>query len=86
MTTATPKAPVECFRFHSVSLSIFENEGTVDGKTQTFFRAKVDRRYRDNKSGQWNSSNSFSADELLRLQHLISRAVDFMSSKHSESQ
>ena len=83
MANATQNAPVESFRLNNVSLSIFENESTSDGTTHRYYRAKVDKRYCDNKTGQWNSSNSFSIEELLKLQHLIGRAVDFMSAKPS---
>jgi hypothetical protein len=67
----------------NVSVAIFENESASDGKSYRYFRAKVDKRWHDAKTGQWNSSNSFSSDELLRLQHLIGRAVEFMSSRPS---
>lgn len=86
MSNATQRAPVESFRISNVSVSIFENESTTEGKTQKYYRAKVDKRYRDDKSGKWNSSNSFSSDELLRLQHLIARAVDFMSTHQASDQ
>jgi hypothetical protein len=84
MSQSTHNAPLQSFRMNNVSVSVFANESTTDGQSQTYFRAKVDKRYRDSKTGQWNSSNSFSADELLRLQHLIGRAVEFMSAKPAE--
>lgn len=83
MAQSTQNAPVESFRMSNVSVAIFENESTNDGKSHRYYRAKVDKRWHDAKSGQWNSSNSFSVDELLRLQHLIGRAVEFMSVRPS---
>ncbi len=73
--------PVESFRLSNVSISIFENESERDGQKSLYHRAKIDKRYRDQKSGEWKSTTSFSLDELLRLQHLINNAVDFMAQK-----
>jgi hypothetical protein len=81
MATATQNLPIESFRVGNVSLAIFENESTTDGRTQKYYRATVDKRYRDNKSGEWKSTSSFSVDELLRLRYLIDQAMAVMISK-----
>ena len=78
------QGPVESFRLNNVSISIFENESERDGQKSRYHRAKIDKRYRDQKSGEWKSTTSFSLDELLRLQHLIGNAVDFMAAKPGE--
>ncbi len=89
-TTTQPKPashhnlPVESFRVGNVSLSIFENESTHDGRSQKYYRARIDKRYRDNQSGEWKSTNSYSVDELLRLRFLVDQAVGAMLSKSSE--
>jgi hypothetical protein len=80
-TTTSKKAPLESFRLGTVSLSIFENEGNQEGKPQKYLRAKVDKRYFDAKSEEWNSTNSYSVEDLLRLRYLIDQAVGFMSSR-----
>jgi hypothetical protein len=81
MSSSTQHAPVQSFRLNNVSLGIFENEATIDGNTRTFLSAKVERSYRDRETGKWNTSSPFSVDELLRLQHLIGRAVEFMAAR-----
>jgi hypothetical protein len=77
--------PVESFRIGSVGVSIFENESQNEpegnGRPQKYYRAKVDKRYCDAKTGEWNSSNSFSLDDLLRLRHVVDRAIDYMCSR-----
>jgi hypothetical protein len=80
MTQATRNAPVETFRLNGVSLSLFEIEAENDGKARKFYRASLDKRYRDN-SGQWKSSNSWSVDDLLRLRYLLDKGIDFMTGK-----
>lgn len=84
MATATQNLPVESFRLSGISLGIFENESTHDGQTQKYLKANIDKRYRDNKSGEWRSTSSFSLDDLLRLRAVIDKAVDYMINHAAE--
>ena len=76
--------PIESFRLNNVSISIFENESERDGNKNRYHRAKIDKRYHDQKSGEWKSTTSFSLDELLRLRYLIDSAVEFMAQKPAD--
>lgn|GEM_PF-6698374 len=73
--------PVESFRLNNVTIAVFENESEHEGRKSRYYRAKIDKRYLDQKSGEWKSTSSYSLDELLRLQHLIGDAVGFMAQK-----
>jgi hypothetical protein len=79
--TQNRNLPIETFRIGSVSLCIFENQSTAEGKTQKFYRGRVEKSYRDQTTGQWKSTNSFSLDELLRLRCIVDKAIDFMVAK-----
>ena len=76
--------PAERFRFGNVSLTIFENQSTRDGQTQKFWKATIDKRYRDNQSGEWKSTNSYGVEDLLRLRAVLDRGINFMMEKPSE--
>ena len=80
----TNHGPIESFRLNNVSISIFENESERDGNKNRYHRAKIDKRYHDQKSGEWKSTTSFSLDELLRLRYLIDSAVEFMAQKPAD--
>ena len=54
--------PVAKFRVSSVTVSIWENKG----EKGTNYNATFDRRYKDAK-GDWHSTRSYNADDLLAL-------------------
>ncbi len=83
MTQATQNPPIETFRISNVSLSLFENVSNGDGNQRKFYRASLDKRYRD-QSGQWKSSSSYSVDELLRLRYLVDKAIGSILDKPPE--
>ena len=56
-------APVKKFSAGSVSCALWENEATVDGRKVSLLKATVERRYKD-RDGTWNSSGSFSRNEI----------------------
>jgi hypothetical protein len=57
------KKPIARIALHPVSAAIWKNHGNLgDG----FYSVTFERRYRDS-SGKWQSSTSFSSNELLVL-------------------
>jgi hypothetical protein len=48
----------------SVSVALWPNEAKIDGRTVKMLKASVERRYKD-ASGSWQSSTSFSRNEIL---------------------
>jgi hypothetical protein len=58
----TKKAPVAKVRIGLINASIWENQ-TEKG---TFHNVTFERRYRDGE-GNWKSSHSYNADDLLSL-------------------
>lgn len=60
--TETKKAPVAKIRIGLINASVWEN--TTD--KGTFHNVTFERRYRDGK-GNWASSHSYNAEDLLAL-------------------
>lgn len=46
------------------------------GQTVERLSVRVERRYKNDKTGQWESTSSFSLPELYRLQHFVGRVID----------
>jgi hypothetical protein len=69
--------PVAKIRVSGVTVSIWENKG----EKGTAYSATFDRRYRD-AEGEWHSSSSYNADDLLAL----AKAADLAHTKILELQ
>ncbi len=74
--TETKKAPVAKVRVGLITGNIWENT-TEKG---TFHNVTFERRYKDGK-GNWQSSHSYNADDLLAL----AKAADLAHSKILEA-
>ena len=66
--------PVKTYRFGSVSLSVWENEQTKDGKT---FTAKSFQLAKNYKAGDdWKTTNNYKASELVNVIQCAQAALD----------
>ena len=70
--------PVQEYRAGALSIAIWESEIERQDKTVIRHSAKIEKRYYDKQSGQWKTSNSYFADDLLRLRLLVDKATEFM--------
>ena len=71
-------APIKKFRAGSISCAIWENEVNIGGRQVAILKATVERRYKDNKDGQWKSSGSFSRNEIPLVQYVLGKAFEAM--------
>lgn len=58
-------APVKNYRFGPVSLSVWENEGSKDGKTFTTKSFQLTKNYK--KGDDWKTTNSYKVNELVNV-------------------
>ena len=72
--------PVKKIRAGQISAALWENEIEVNGQTKTVLKATLDRRYRD-RNGKWQSSQSFSRNEIPVAIYCLIRAFDAMVDK-----
>ena len=72
--------PVKSFKAGGVKASVFENPNTYNGKQTTIFRVVIDKSYKDSND-QWQSTNSFSANnELPKAILVMQKAYEFCTS------
>ena len=70
------KKPTTKFKAGRVSTALWENEITTKtGGKATVLKATVQRRYRD-KDGNWQSSGSFSRNEIPLAIYCLQKAFD----------
>lgn len=69
--------PIAKLKAAQIDCAIWENEVSVNGKTQTILKATVSRRYRD-RNGNWKSAQSFSWNEIPLVIHVLQKAFEMM--------
>lgn len=76
--------PIERFRAGQVSCALWENDITVKGQEKTIVKASVSRRYQD-RNGDWQSSQSFSRNEIPLAIYCLQKAFESMIEKSKET-
>ena len=74
--------PLKKFRAGQVSCALWENEAQVNGRSVRMLKASVERRYKD-KNGQWQSSASFSRNEIPLAIYCLQKAFDTIIAEQS---
>ena len=78
------QTPIAKFRAGQVAAAVWANDVEVKGRTVTILKATVQRRYTD-KDGNWQSSGSFSRNEIPFAIHCLQKAFDKIIEKQSQT-
>ncbi len=76
--------PIKEFRAGTVAAAIWESKAPVNGKSYAQYSIRVQKRYRDDKAGQWKTTSYFRPDELPKLALVVSRAFEFLTLRESD--
>ena len=78
------QTPVAKFRAGAVSSALWENDIEVKSRTITILKATVQRRYKD-KDDNWQSSGSFSRNEIPLAIYCLQKAFDKIIETQSQA-
>ena len=72
--------PVKKFNADAVSVSVWENEKTINGKEQVLQSISIQRAFKD-KDGEWQHSSSFRKNDLPNLVLAVQKAFEYLALK-----
>ena len=78
------QTPIAKFKAGQVAAAIWANDVEVKGRTVTILKATVQRRYKD-KDGNWQSSSSFSRNEIPLAIYCLQKAFEKIIEKQGEA-
>ena len=78
------QTPIAKFKAGAVSAALWENDIDVKGRTITILKATVQRRYKD-KDGNWQSSGSFSRNEIPLAIYCLQKCFEKIIEKQGEA-
>jgi hypothetical protein len=77
--------PIAKFQAGAVSCAVWQNRVNIDGRTTIILKAAVSRRYQD-RDGIWQTSQSFSRNEVPMAIHVLQKAFEVMLEKTPEQE
>ena len=76
--------PEKVFRIGAVSGSVFVNEVDVESGKRQIRNVNLQRRYRNDDSGEWKSVTSFGLADLPTAITVLKMALDHVASQEAE--
>jgi len=76
--------PMKEFRAGTVVVAIWAESTPVNGRAAPQYSIRVQKRYRDDKDGQWKTTTYFRPDELPKLGLVVSRAYEFLTLRETD--
>jgi len=79
MSESDKQHPVKEFRAGTIVASVWEERGAANGKSYPKFSIRIQKRYRDEKSGQWKTTTYIRPDELPKLALVATKAYEHLT-------
>lgn len=76
--------PMKEFRAGCVVAAIWAETVQVNGKPTPQYSIRVQKRYRDDRDGQWKTTTYLRPDELPKLGLVVARAYEFLMLREVE--
>lgn len=79
MSESSTQPPVKEFRAGTIVAAIWQEQGGSNGKRYPQFSIRVQKRYRDEKSGQWKTTTYLRPDDLPKLALVAGKAFEHLT-------
>lgn len=73
--------PIAKFSSGGLNVAVWENTIETANGPQPVERVTLERRYKDEKSGEWKSTNSYRMNELPKAILVLQKAYEFLACK-----
>lgn len=76
--------PERRFKCGPITISVWAQGKTVNGEMVKFYSVKIDKTYKD--SEEWKHTNSFAAEDLLKVSMLAAEAYKYLRLRSSDEE
>ena len=76
--------PIKEFRAGAISAAIWKTIAIVDGRTVEQHSIRVQKRYRDPRSGEWKTTGYLQPQDLPKLVLVVGEAIKFVTLREVE--
>jgi len=78
------KPPIKEFRAGTIVATVWTDGAPTSGRQSPSYSIRIQKRYRDDRDGQWKTTSYLRPDELPKLALVVSRAYEFLILRESE--
>lgn len=84
MAEQNDRQPVREFRAGTIVAAVWEDKTTVNGRSVTQHSIRIQKRYRDERAGQWKTTTYFRPDDLPKLVLVATKVYEDVMLKANE--
>ena len=78
MANEPAEKPAAEFRAGTEVAAVWTKSTTIDGRSAAQHSIRIQKRYRDEKSGEWKTTTYFRPDELPKLALVVSKTYEHL--------
>lgn len=79
MTTKTNDRPIYEVRAGGISGAVWGKSSTLDGRPVTQHTIRIEKRYRDERTGEWKNTGYLRPDDLPKLALVATKIFEHLS-------
>ncbi len=84
MSQQKPEAPEKEYRAGTICAAVWRKEVTHQGRKWVEYSVRIQKRYKDERSGEWKTTTYFRPDDLPKLMLVTSKAYEHVALKELE--
>ena len=77
--------PTKEFRAGTIVAAIWTKSTTIDGRSVAQHSIRIQKRYRDERSGEWKTTTYLRPDELPKLSLVVSKAYEYLMLRETDN-
>ena len=81
--TKTTNLPEKKFRASAISATIWKNQTEKNGEVVEYRTVSFERSYKDNTTGEWNTTNSLRVNDIPKAVLVLQKAFEFVALKEN---
>lgn len=79
MNQQETKRPVKEFRAGTISAAIWEKAVTINGRSVPQHSIRIQKRYKDERSGEWKTTTYFRLEDMPRLALVANKVFEYVT-------
>ena len=83
MSQGTP--PIKEFRAGTIVATVWTDQAPAAGRHSPSYTIRIQKRYRDDRDGQWKTTSYLRPDELPKLSLVVSKAYEFLMVRETDN-
>lgn len=76
--------PMKEFRAGTIVAAIWAESAPSNGRASSSYSVRIQKRYRDDRDGQWKTTSYLRPEELPKLALVVSRAYEFLTLRETD--